>query len=192
MSQVVSGMCCSIMRQITGSQSLRGDCSSLGLAAVFLTSEGETWRRHRRIMAPAFDRRSVESYAPVITSVTSNLLREWDALPNASEVDIGAAMMHTTLHIISRSMFSTNSEEIVDVVEQGVERYQATVRPSLLDLLAFPAWLTKIFSYRQRTGAVFNEFDKTVNQLIGDRARELSHQPRDLLPACRRHVQPHS
>ena len=30
-----------------------------GLGRGLLTSEGETWRRHRRIMAPAFDPRSV-------------------------------------------------------------------------------------------------------------------------------------
>ena len=40
-------------------------------------------------------------------------------MPNPSEVDVGAAMMHTTLHIISRTMFSANSHEIVEVVERG-------------------------------------------------------------------------
>src|SRR5436190_16801316 len=56
-----------------------------GLGRGLLTSEGETWRRHRRIMAPAFDRRSMEVYTPVITSVTSSLLTEWDASPDSSE-----------------------------------------------------------------------------------------------------------
>src|SRR5215470_9683288 len=90
-----------------------------GLGRGLLTSEGETWRRHRRIMAPAFDRRSIEGYAPVITAVTQELLREWDVFPDSSEIDVGAAMMRTTLHIISRAMFSANSDEIVDVVERG-------------------------------------------------------------------------
>jgi cytochrome P450 len=132
-------------------------------------------------MAPAFDRRSIESYAPIITGVTSDLLRQWDALPNASEVDVAAAMMHTTLHIISRAMFSTNSDEIVEVVERGVERYQKSVRPSLLDLLGFPAWFSQLFSQRRRTGAVFTEFDKTVDQLIASRVRESGAEPSDLL-----------
>src|SRR4029077_14832691 len=71
-----------------------------GLGRGVLTSEGETWRRHRRIMAPAFDRRSIIGYAPIITAVTRDLLAEWDALPDQSEIDVGAAMMRTTLHII--------------------------------------------------------------------------------------------
>jgi cytochrome P450 len=152
-----------------------------GLGRGLLTSEGETWRRHRRIMTPAFDHRSMEGYAPIITGVTNELLTQWDVLPNSSEVDVGAAMMHTTLHIISRTMFSANSGEIIDVVEQGVARYQTTVRPSLLDLLGFPTWCTKLFSHRRGTAAVFDEFDKAVDQLISNRVREPNEQPKDLL-----------
>jgi hypothetical protein len=76
-----------------------------------LTSEGETWRRHRRIMAPAFDHRSIIGYAPIITEVTAGLLEQWDALADSTE---------TTLHIISRAMFSSDSNDIVDVVARGV------------------------------------------------------------------------
>jgi cytochrome P450 len=152
-----------------------------GLGRGLLTSEGETWRRHRRIMAPAFDRRSIEGYAPIITAVTHDLLEKWDALADSSEIDVGAAMMHTTLHIISRAMFSANSDEIVDVVERGVGRYQTAVRPSLLDLLGFPAWFANLFSHRRGTAAVFNEFDKAVDELISSRAHGPSGQPKDLL-----------
>jgi cytochrome P450 len=149
-----------------------------GLGRGLLTSEGETWRRHRRIMAPAFDRRSIEGYAPVITVVTGDLLAQWDALPDANEIDVGAAMMQTTLHIISRAMFSANSDEIVDVVERGVGRYQMTVRPSLPDLLGLPAWFANLFS--RRRSSVFSEFDAAVDELIGSRAHGGAAQPQDL------------
>jgi cytochrome P450 len=156
-----------------------------GLGRGLLTSEGETWRRHRRIMAPAFDRRSIESYAPVITAVAQDLLARWDALPDSSEVDVGAAMMHTTLHIISRAMFSANSDEIVDVVERDVGAYQMTVRPSLFDLLGLPAWLSDLFARRRRMAKVFNEFDKAVDELINSRTDQpgvqLKDQAKDLL-----------
>jgi cytochrome P450 len=156
-----------------------------GLGRGLLTSEGGTWRRHRRIMAPAFDRRSIENYAPVITAVTRDLLARWDDLLPASEVDVGAAMMHTTLHIISRAMFSANSDEIVDVVERGVGRYQMRVRPGLLDLLGLPAWLANVFSRRRATAKVFNEFDAAVDKLIDSRAHgasaEQKNLPNDLL-----------
>ncbi len=131
-------------------------------------------------MAPAFDHRSIIGYAPIITEVTAGLLEQWDALADFSEIDVAAAMMHTTLHIISRAMFSSDSDEIVDVVERGVGQYQASVRPSLLDLLRFPVWLTRLLSFRRAIGA-FDEFDKSVDRLLSTRGREPNTEPRDLL-----------
>ncbi len=151
-----------------------------GLGRGLITTDGEIWRRHRRIMAPAFDPRSVAGYAPVMTEVTEELLRRWDALPERSEVDVAVAMMHTTLHIISRAMVSSDSDEIIDVVERGVSEYQTTVRPNLLDLLHFPEWFTKLVS-PQRSAGILDEFDASVDRLLAARGRAPEAEPRDLL-----------
>src|SRR5579872_1836112 len=42
-----------------------------------ILSEGETWRAHRRIMAPAFDHRAVENYAPMMVDAARNLAGRW-------------------------------------------------------------------------------------------------------------------
>jgi hypothetical protein len=55
-------------------------------------------------------------------------------------------------------------------------QYQTTVRPSLLDLLGFPVWFTQLFSHRNRSVA-FDEFDRAVDRLINDRAREPKNKP---------------
>jgi cytochrome P450 len=151
-----------------------------GLGRGLLTSEGETWRRHRRIMAPAFDLRSVAGYAPIMTDVTQELLAKWDELPEPREVDVAASMMHATLHIISRAMFSSDSDEIVDIVETGVNQYQTLVRPSLLDLLHFPLWLARLIAPLPTKG-IFDEFDKKVDQLLTERGRKPDTEPKDLL-----------
>src|ERR1700757_1765597 len=141
-----------------------------GLGRGLLTSEGETWRRHRRIIAPAFDPRSTANYAPIMTDVTEALVAKWDALPAPREVDVAAAMMQATLHIISRAMFSSDSDEIVDAVESGVNDYQTIVRPRLLDLLHFPEWFTNLASPLPTRG-VFDEFDRKVDRLLAERGR---------------------
>jgi cytochrome P450 len=151
-----------------------------GLGRGLLTSEGETWRRHRRIMAPAFDPRSVAGYAPIMTGVTEELLAKWHAMAEPHEVDVAAAMMHVTLHIISRAMFSSDSDEIVDVVENGVNKYQTLVRPSLLDLLHVPLWLTRLVAPLPVAG-IFDEFDRKVDQLLTERGRAPDAEPKDLL-----------
>jgi cytochrome P450 len=151
-----------------------------GLGRGLITTDGELWRRHRRIMAPAFDPRSVAGYAPVMTEVTEEMLAQWAALPERSEVDVAVAMMHTTLHIISRAMFSSDSDEIVDVVERGVSEYQTTVRPNLLDLLHVPEWLTELISPRMADG-ILDEFDASVDRLLTERGRAPDAEPKDLL-----------
>ncbi len=151
-----------------------------GLGRGLLTSEDETWRHHRRIMAPAFDHRSIVAYSPIMTEEALRLLADWDALPAGSEVDVAAAMMHATLHIISRTMFSSDSDEIVGIVESGVGRYQAEVRPVLADLLELPEWLSRLSGARRAKG-IFSEFDRAIDRLLASRGRAGAAQPKDLL-----------
>ncbi|MGO9848805.1 MAG: cytochrome P450 [Methylocella sp.] len=76
-----------------------------GLGRGLLTSEGETWRHHRRIMAPAFDPRSVVGYAPVMSEVIHELLAKvitvgvatpaWDSIvQKIDDADEHAAPSH--------------------------------------------------------------------------------------------------
>lgn len=151
-----------------------------GLGRGLLTSEGETWRRHRRIMAPSFDHRSIVAYAPIMTEFAERLLAEWDGKPAGAEIDVAAAMMHATLHIISRTMFSSDSDEIVAVVESGVERYQAEVRPGLADLLELPIWLSRLGS-SNNPARIFTEFDRAIDRLLASRGLIREAPPKDLL-----------
>ena len=150
------------------------------LGRGLLTSEGETWRRHRRIMAPAFDPRSIAGYAPIMAEVTQALLAKWDALAGPREADVAAAMMHATLHIISRAMFSSDSDEIVDVVEADVNLYQSKVRPTLADFLHLPQWLARLIAPFPTSG-IFDEFDIKVDKLLTERGRAPEAEPKDLL-----------
>ena len=151
-----------------------------GLGRGLLTSEGESWRRHRRIIAPAFDPRSVAGYAPNMTDVAQELLAKWDALPDGSEVEVAAAMTYTTLRIIAHALFSVDANEIVEVVEPRIGQYQTGVRPGLLDLLRFPQWLTRLFSPRSAIGAL-DEVGQAVDRLIKARGAQPDSEPKDLL-----------
>jgi cytochrome P450 len=150
------------------------------LGRGLLTSEGDTWRRHRRIMAPAFDPRGIAGYATIMAEVTQTLLAEWDAFAEPREADVAAAMMHTTLHIISRAMFSSDSDEIVDVVEADVNLYQSKVRPTLADFLHLPRWLARLIAPFPTSG-IFDEFDIKVDKLLTERGRAPEAEPKDLL-----------
>lgn len=151
-----------------------------GLGRGLLTSEDETWRRHRRTMAPAFDHRSILSYAPIMTETAEKLAAEWRDLADGAEVDVANAMMRATLTIISRTMFSSDSDEIVDVIERNAGRYQAEIRPGLSDMLELPMWLSRLIDGK-RSGAAFSEFHRIIDRLMGAREHAGATQPKDLL-----------
>jgi cytochrome P450 len=149
-----------------------------GLGKGLLTSEGEDWRRQRRIMAPAFDHRSLVSYVPQMAEATHAMLARWDRLPNGSTLDVAAEMMRLTLAIIARAMFSTDAEEVRPAVEAAMTRYQLEVRPDILDLLRLPGWFPRPRNRNWRT--IFREVDQAIERMI-TREPPQSAKPKDLL-----------
>ncbi|WP_230646890.1 cytochrome P450 [Bradyrhizobium sp. Leaf401] len=150
-----------------------------GLGRGMLTSEGEIWRRHRKIMSPYFDHNSIVTYFPVIADVSNDIVESWRSLPDGAEVDIAATMMHASLQIICRAMFSSDSDAMVDMVDRGIALYQNTVRPGLSDMLGFPAWFSNLF--KQNVPDVFVEFDEAIARLISARTAIGSGSHSDLL-----------
>jgi cytochrome P450 len=149
-----------------------------GIGRGLLTSEGETWRRQRRIMAPAFDPRSLMSYTPVMTEAASAALARWDRQPDGAPLDIAVEMMRLTLKIIARTMFSTDAEDVGPIVEDAVGRYQREVRPGLLDLLNLPDWWPRLAT--RRWPHIFDRFDAVIDRLMARDAAATS-ESKDLL-----------
>ena len=77
-------------------------------------------------------------------------------------------------------MFSSDSDEIVDVVEADVNLYQSKVRPTLADFLHPPRWLARLIVPFPTSG-IFDEFDIKVDKLLTERGRALEAEPKDLL-----------
>lgn len=151
-----------------------------GLGRGLITSEGETWRRHRRIMSPAFDHRSLVSYTPIMTEAAQELLADWSSRGTDASVDVARAMMGVTLDIISRTMFSSDSDHIVSIMERGANRYQAQMRPNILDFLGWPAWLAGLGRIGV-VGRTLGEFDAEIDRLIKMRSMRPENGPKDLL-----------
>src|SRR6202045_2270846 len=141
-----------------------------GLGKGLITSEGETWRQHRRTMSPSFDHRSIAAYTPIMTGAAEELLVEWSKVPVGTGIDVSTAMMEVTLNIISRTMFSNDSDDIVQIMARSAGRYQVEMRPNIFDMLGWPKWLAGL----SRSGVAkrtLGEFDKVIDRLIEERAR---------------------
>jgi cytochrome P450 len=91
-------------KQTRGYQALR---RFLGQGLV--TSEGDFWRRQRRIAQPAFHHRRLARLASSMRAASEDLAADWSRAAAAGEtVDVAASMMQVTLRIAGESLFSVD------------------------------------------------------------------------------------
>ena len=151
-----------------------------GLGKGLLTSEGETWKVHRRTMTPAFDQRSVAAYTALMTGAAEELMARWDSMGSDTTVDVSIAMTEVTLQIISRTMFSSDSDDMATIMERSFGEYQAQMRPNILDLIGMPAWLAGLGRMNVAKHTL-REFDTIIDRLIATRTHNPQISPKDLL-----------
>jgi cytochrome P450 len=152
------------------------------LGAGLFSTEGDIWRRHRRIMASSFDPRSVAGYAPTIAATVEAHLAAWDArgAGAGATFDVMQDMTGLTLQIIARTMFSTGADHLAPLVDAAVRDGMAALNGNLLDLL--PITGPARFTERERTmRRIFAPLDIALEALIAERERNLASAPNDLL-----------
>jgi cytochrome P450 len=96
-----------------------------------LTSDGEFWRRQRRLANPAFHRENMNRYAEITIEEGQRVLARWQA----GEVrDVHRDMMNATLRIVLRSLFGVELGErgriigrALDVIMQMASGFNAVL-----------------------------------------------------------------
>jgi cytochrome P450 len=90
-------------RQFIKHFALRMAKSTLGEG--LLTSEGDFWRRQRRLSQPAFHRERVAAHARVMVDLTARMLDGW---ADGQALDVQEAMMRLTLEIVAKCLFDAD------------------------------------------------------------------------------------
>ncbi|HLH97632.1 MAG TPA: cytochrome P450 [Xanthobacteraceae bacterium] len=134
------------------------------LGQGLLISEGEFWRRQRRIAAPAFHARRVAEFITAMTACTEARLDRWRS--RGAPFDMANEMYELTLEIVARTMFSTNISGDMASLRRLTDVVVA-LRPSLLDLLGFPQWLPRPQAAAYRRAIA--EFEALVARLLAER-----------------------
>ena len=127
------------------------------LGEGLLTSEGEFHLRQRRMIQPAFHRNRIADYAKSMVEFAERMSSDW----NDGDVrDIDKEMMHLTLQIVGRTLFSANVEDDADAVGGAM-----TTVSKLFDFLLIPysEWLQHLPLPQSRR---FNRARTTLNSVI--------------------------
>lgn len=81
------------------------------------TSDGETWRRKRRLAAPAFHRQRITGFAEMMTAAAVATAERWQPVArDGRPFDMVAEMRDLTLQIIGQALFSTDFSADADAI----------------------------------------------------------------------------
>ncbi len=88
------------------------------LGEGLLTAEGETHKRHRKLLAPAFAPKRLSAYGEVMVAETVRQLGKWRG---GKQVDLAHEMMELTLAIAGRTLFGADVRGDAEDVSKGLE-----------------------------------------------------------------------
>lgn len=133
-----------------------------------LTSDGDFWRKQRRLMQPAFYKEKLVKIADTMVVETQTMLQDWRQKADTGNlVDISFEMNKIALKIVTKSLFSSQlkgdmgeiSHYITEVIKHGAARID---NPFLL-----PTWLPIPYNlYEKRC---IEALDKIVYDMISER-----------------------
>jgi cytochrome P450 len=145
-----------------------------------LSAPHAKWRTHRKVMAPSFGTRTVESYAPAMVETTLQFAEHWAALPEGAELDIAGEMKTLTLKIICRTMFSTDADELAALSSEALDFAQGSLEFGLLDILPVIG-PRRIKRTVDAIRAHFKGMDTAIYRLISEREKIRHEAPKDFL-----------
>jgi enediyne biosynthesis protein E7 len=121
-----------------------------------MTSEGDLWRRQRRMMQPSFHRRVIDRFSRLIHEVNEKFAERWASRAASGEpINLTDDVSELTLEIVLRSIFGTDLERLER--KMGANPFEVVAKEQNRDLK---------FAFR------FRSLTKLVAELIERRRRE--------------------
>lgn len=144
-----------------------------------VTSEGDFWRRQRRLMQPAFHRERIAGLASAMTDEAAKMLARWQPHAERGELlDAYDEMLHATMAVITRTMFGADVEQYYDVLSPSFTAALEFLNQRMFSPVQIPeSWPTPVnMRYREAQAKI----DEVVYRTIADR-RSGKTQGDDLL-----------
>ncbi|QVN19543.1 cytochrome P450 [Burkholderia pyrrocinia] len=113
-----------------------------------LTTDGEFWKRHRRVVQPLFHRKQVEMHAAAVGDAALALVERWRARPAPAPFDVVEEMMRVSLRMLGLMLFnadiSRHADDVGPAVRFGIEAMMP--QGNLNDFV--PRWMPTPFNRR--------------------------------------------
>jgi cytochrome P450 len=143
------------------------------------TSEGDFWRRQRRLVQPAFHRARLQGFAAIMADAARALADRWVGLAAAGEpVDLAPELSRLGLQMLGRCLFQLDLDQEARTVGAALLTVLHHTIDTVNAFLPIPAAIPTPANLRFR--AAVRELDRVVQDMIDERRREGGDRP-DLL-----------
>lgn len=141
----------------------------LVLGEGLLTSEGELWRRQRKLAQPAFLKRRIEAFAEPMARMSEELACAWDRLGEDAVIDVHQAMMKLTFRIVGRTLFDAELGHDADRIGPRIATLVHFANDYATALVRLPTWIP--LRKNRAFARALAEVDRVVYDVVEARRR---------------------
>jgi cytochrome P450 len=149
--------------------------SSLATALVFgnglVTSEGDFWKRQRKLAAPAFHHQSIRQHADLMVRYTQDMLSEWR---DGETRDVYQDMMLLTQRIIAKTLFNADVKNDAKTAAHAFDGMMRGVGSEMNGIDAFLPEFVPTASRAEMTNGV-NFINSFLTRIINERRNSATH-----------------
>lgn len=103
-----------------------------------LTSDGEFWKRQRKLAQPAFHTQRIAAYGDIMTRETEKMLARWEG---QATVPVAREMMSLTLNVVTQSLFHADVSEDTQKVWDAFSQINEIANRQTQAVVRVPAWV---------------------------------------------------
>lgn len=144
-----------------------------------LTSDGDFWRRQRRLAQPAFHRQRLAALAQTMVDETATWIDELQQLDRARPVNVSQAFMDVTMRIVCKTLFGSDIGGDLTGLSAALDTLQYQANQRMLSPIRFPMhWPTPAHIRFRKAGELVDSF---IYGVINQRRQDGIDQQHDLL-----------
>lgn len=140
-----------------------------------LISDGDYWKRQRKMMQPAFHTQRINAYAETMVHYTQQMLAEWQ---DGQQRDLAHEMMELTLFIVGKTLFDVDMRQRSAQIAESLEYMLEDVMQEAQAIVRLPEWIPT--PRRMRKNRTIETLNEVVFGIINER-RENFEDRGDLL-----------
>ena len=148
------------------------------LGKGLVTSEGELWKKQRKLAQPAFHHGSLVRFVDQMQGCTKDFAKQWQSLAAGTTFDVHEQMMQLTFRIVGQTLFSTDLSQAAGEVGEALAYLLKFAADRTESLLKIPTWAPTVGNHRFKKALAV--VDEVIYQVIEQR-RGMKDPPHDLL-----------